>query len=221
MDALDAIKSRFSARAYLPRPVARDVVESILDAARWAPSAVNMQPWNVVAVTGATKEKLAEALVAAKKSGVVEKPDCVHYPTLWEEPYKTRRKESGMALYKALGIGKDDHQKRLEAWLRNYSFFEAPAGLLFFIDRGLERGSWLDLGMFIQNVMIAAKAHGLDTCPQASLGEYPQTIRGVLGTPDNMALACGMAIGYADMSAPVNRYRTEREPVEKFMSWRE
>lgn len=219
MDALDAIRKRFSARAYLSRPVERSVVTSVLDAARWAPSAVNIQPWKVEVVTGKTKERLADALIAAKKSGVKEEPDYQYYPAKWEEPYATRRKESGLALYKALGIGKDDYEKRMEAWLRNYSFFEAPVGLLFFIAKRLERGSWMDIGMFIQNVMISAKAHGLDTCPQASLAEYPATIRNTLGVPDTFALACGMAMGYADMTAAVNNYRTGREPVESFMTW--
>jgi nitroreductase len=221
MDALDAIRQRFSARAYLSRPVGRGLVESVLDTARWAPSAVNIQPWKVDVVVGEIKEKLAEALIAVKKSGVKEEPDYQYYPAKWEEPYLSRRKDSGLALYKALGIGKDDHEKRMEAWLKNYSFFGAPVGLLFFIDRRLERGSWMDMGMFIQNVMISAKAHGLDTCPQASLAEYPATIRKTLEVPDKFSLACAMAMGYADMSADVNNYRAKREPVESFMTWRE
>lgn len=221
MDALDAIRQRFSVRAYLPRPVGRELVESVLDAARWAPSAVNIQPWKVVAVSGQTKEKLSEVLLAAKKSGVKETPDYQYYPAKWEEPYATRRKESGLALYKALEIGKDDHEKRMEAWLKNFSFFGAPVGLLFFMDKSLERGSWLDLGMFLQNVMVSAKAHGLDTCPQASFAEFHSTIRKTLEIPETFTLACGMAMGYADMTAAVNNYRTKREPVESFMTWME
>lgn len=221
MDALDAIRQRFSARAYLPRPVGRAIVESVLDTARWAPSGVNIQPWKVTVVTGEAKEKLSEVLLAAKKSGVKEEPDYQYYPAKWEEPYASRRKESGLALYRALGIGKDDHEKRMEAWLSNYSFFGAPVGLLFFIDKRLERGSWLDLGMFMQNVMVSAKAHGLDTCPQASFAEFPSTIRKTLEVPETFALACGMAMGYADMTAVVNSYRTKKEPVESFMTWLE
>lgn len=221
MDALDAIRQRFSARGYLPRPVGRAIVESVLDTARWAPSGVNIQPWKVTVVTGEAKEKLSAALLAAKKSGVKEEPDYQYYPAKWEEPYASRRKESGLALYRALGIGKDDHEKRMEAWLRNYSFFGAPVGLLFFIDKRLERGSWLDLGMFMQNVMVSAKAHGLDTCPQASFAEFPSTIRKTLEVPETFALACGMAMGYADMTAVVNSYRTKKEPVESFMTWLE
>jgi len=221
MDALEAIRQRFSARAYLPRPVGRTLVESVLDTARWAPSGINIQPWKVEVVTGETQQRLAEALIAVKKSGVKEEPDYQYYPAKWEEPYLSRRKETGLALYKALGIGKDDHEKRMEAWLGNFSFFGAPVGLLFFIDKRLERGSWMDMGMFIQNVMISAKAHGLDTCPQASFAEFPATIRKTLDVPATFALACGMAMGYADMTAEVNSYRTKREPVETFMTWRE
>jgi nitroreductase len=175
----------------------------------------------VEVVTGETQQRLAEALIAVKKSGVKEEPDYQYYPAKWEEPYLSRRKETGLALYKALGIGKDDHEKRMEAWLGNFSFFGAPVGLLFFIDKRLERGSWMDMGMFIQNVMISAKAHGLDTCPQASFAEFPATIRKTLDVPATFAFACGMAMGYADMTAEVNSYRTKREPVETFMTWRE
>jgi nitroreductase len=196
-------------------------VESVLDTARWAPSGVNIQPWKVDVLTGAALHRLTQALIAVKKSGAKEEPDYQYYPAKWEEPYLSRRKESGLALYKALGIGKDDHEKRMDAWLRNYSFFGAPVGLLFFIDRRLERGSWMDMGMFIQNVMISAKAHGLDACPQASFAEFPETIRKTLAVPETFALACGMAMGYADMTAEVNNYRTKREPVESFTTWRE
>jgi hypothetical protein len=162
-----------------------------------------------------------QALIAVKKSGAKEEPDYRYYPAKWEEPYLSRRKQGGLALYTALGIGKDDHEKRMEVWLRNYSFFGAPVGLLFFLDKSLERGSLLDLGMFIQNVMISAKAHGLDTCTQGSLAEFPVTIRKTLEVPETFAIVCGMAMGYADMTADVNNYRTKREPVESFMTWRE
>lgn len=219
MDVLDAIRGRRSTRAFLDRPVARAVVESILEAARWAPSGVNAQPWQVAVVTGATKTRITESLLAARQNREPERPDYAYYPKTWVEPYKSRRKATGVALYAALQIGKDDAFARLKTWNNNYHFFGAPVGLLFFVDRALSQGAWVDMGMFIDNVMLAARCHGLETCPQASLAEYPDIVRGILGVPDTRALICGMALGYADAAHPVNNYRTEREPVSNFTQW--
>jgi nitroreductase len=183
MDVLEAMRSRKSTRAYLDTPVARETVEAVLDAARWAPSGVNIQPWRVAVVTGSTKERISTDLFAARESRQPEKPDYAYYPAQWEEPYKSRRKASGLALYAALKISKDDTFARLKAWNNNYRFFGAPVGLLFFVDRALSQGAWVDMGMFIENVMLAARAHGLDTCPQASMAEYPEIVRRILNVP--------------------------------------
>ena len=219
MDVLEAMRGRKSTRAYLDKPVVRATVESILDAARWAPSGVDSQPWKVAVVTGTTKDRLSSDLLAARTAKQPENPDYAYYPSEWQEPYKSRRKATGLALYRALNIGKDDPFARLKAWNNNYRFFGAPAGLLFFVDRALAQGAWVDMGMFIENVMLAARAHGLDTCPQASLAEYPDIVRGILNFPNTHALVCGMALGYADANAPANSYRTEREPVNAFTTW--
>ncbi len=219
MDVLEAMRGRKSTRAYLDKPVARATVELILDAARWAPSGVNSQPWQVAVVTGATKERISADLLAARTAGQPENPDYAYYPSEWREPYKSRRKATGLALYQALNIGKEDTSARLKAWNNNYRFFGAPVGLLFFVDRALAQGAWVDMGMFIENVMLAARAYGLETCPQASLAEYPDIVRGILNIPDMRALVCGMALGFADSNAPVNSYRIEREPVSAFITW--
>ena len=219
MDVLEAMRGRKSTRAYLDKPVARATIESVLDAARWAPSGVNSQPWQVAVVTGAIKARISEALLAARTAKQPENPDYAYYPSEWQEPYKSRRKATGLALYQALHIGKDDPLARLKAWNNNYRFFGAPVGLLFFVDRALAQGAWVDMGMFIENVMLAARGHGLETCPQASLAEYPELVRGILNIPATRALVCGMALGYADADAPVNSYRTEREPVSAFTTW--
>lgn len=216
MDLLDAMHGRRSIRAYLPRPVECEIIEAVLDAARWAPSGVNMQPWDVAVVTGNTKTRITDAILAARAAGEAERPDYRYYPDEWHEPYQSRRRACGLAMYAALGIGRDDSAKRVEAWNANYRFFDAPVGLLFFLDRRLGQGAWLDLGMFMQNVMLAAEAHGLATCPQAALADYPDLIRNVLGRKNDAILVAGMALGYPDPDAPVNGYRTEREPVASF-----
>ncbi len=221
MDVLEAMRRRASTRAYLDKPVDRATIETILDAARWAPSGVDAQPWRVAVLTGKTKQSLSEELLAARVAGEPERPDYHYYPQRWQEPYKSRRLACGLALYQALGIGRDDTDRRMKSWNNNYRFFGAPIGLLFFVDRSLAQGSWVDMGMFIENVMLAASAQGLATCPQASIAEYPDIARKLLNISDSQALVCGMALGYADASAAVNHYRTAREAVNSFTTWHE
>lgn len=216
MDILGALRGRKSVRAFLDRPVAPELIDSVLEAARWAPSATNSQPWEVVVVAGAARARLSEAILAARKAGEKERPDYRIYPVEWVEPYKSRRKACGLAMYKALGISREDKDRAMKAWELNYSFFGAPAGLLFFLDRGLGQGAWLDMGMFIQSVSLAALTYGLGTCAQAALAEYPDIVRREVGVPDSRLLVCGMALGYPDPAAPVNGYRTERAPVSVF-----
>lgn len=220
MDVTTALAQRSSTRAFLNQPVSDEQIRAILDAARWAPSGVNIQPWQVAVVRGATKQKLAEALIAARATGPAN-PDYQYYPAQWFEPFKERRKHCGLALYQALEIRRDDTEKQKEAWNNNYRFFGAPVGLLLFLDRRLGQGAWIDMGMFMQSIMLAAQEQGLATCPQASLGEYPEVVRKLLGIDENMALLGGIALGYADPDAAVNRYRTEREPVDAFTRWYE
>ncbi len=219
MDVLTAIQSRASTRAFLDRPVDRATITAILDTARWSPSGANTQPWEVCAVTGTTRQRITEALLAAREAGLAPDPDYAYYPAEWVDPFKTRRVECGMALYGAQGIKREDRERRIEAWNDNYRFFGAPAGLLVFIDRRMEKGSWVDLGMFVQSIMLAALGHGLATCPQAALAEYPNHVRNILGVDDNLALVCGLSLGYPDPKAPVNNYRTTREPVDGFTRW--
>jgi len=221
MDTLEAMRNRTSTRAYLNTPVARSTVEMILDGARWAPSGVNTQPWHVAVVTGETIQRISAALLAARTAKEPERPDYRYYPSHWEEPYKSRRMVCGLAMYKALGISREDTERRLKTWNLNYSFFGAPVGFFFFLDRTLSQGSWVDMGMFIQSVMLAARTFGLATCPQAALAEYPDIVRQYLDIPESRALVCGMALGYPDLSDPVNQYRTAREPVANFTKWYE
>jgi nitroreductase len=212
-----AIISRRSVRRFLPRPVPRETVERILEVARHAPSSTNTQPWRVYALAGAARDRLCEAAAAAYDAGT-QAPEHRYYPAQWFEPYLGRRRRLGWDLYALLGIGRGDKAAMHAQHRRNFHFFDAPVGLIFTIDRRLERGSWLDYGMFLQNIMVAARARGLDTCPQASWTDFPQVIARVLELSDSEAVVCGMALGYADAAAAESRLVPEREPLERFVT---
>lgn len=219
MNVLEAITHRQSVRRFLQKPVPLTLIQEILEHARFAPSGVNTQPWQVVVVGPKTIQRIGDAIIPLREQGIEPNPDYHYYPEQWVEPYKERRKACGAALYGALNIQYGDAEKRKAAWYRNYYFFEAPWGLLFFIDKNLEKGSWLDCGLFIQNCMLAARGLELETCPQASLSEYPDVVRKIVNVSSDLHLICGMAVGYADWSDPINQYRTTREPVESFTTW--
>ena len=221
MDVLSAILYRQSVRAFLDKPVSRAHLETILNVAKWAPSGVNTQPWRVLVLTGASKVALSTAILAAFDQKTPPNPDYHYYPTTWEEPYKSRRKACGLALYSAIGIQLGEEEQRRIAWRRNYEFFGAPVGLLFFIDGRLEKGSWLDMGLFIQNVCLAARGLGLETCPQAALAEYPDLIRAHLGIELPWQVVCGMGLGFADWDHPINQYRTTRVSLQTWAEFRE
>ena len=219
MDLLDAMKGRFSARAFLEKPVPRETIHGLLDAARWAPSGTNTQPWEVAVVTGEARQAICERMVAAFTAGEESRIDYRYYPEHFTEPFRSRRFACGMALYEALQIERTDRERRKEQWIKNYRGFDAPVELFIFIDGAMEKGSWIDTGMFVQNVMLAARGFGLETCPQAAMAEYPDIVREVLGIPESQKLVCGIAVGFADMEDPVNQYRTEREEVDGFTRW--
>jgi nitroreductase len=205
MDVFEAIQTRKSTRAYLARDVAQEDIEHILNTAARAPSGVNTQPWKVAVVKGKTKQQITDALIQARQAAREPEPDYAYYPDEWKDPYRMRRIACGKALYSALGIEKGDKHAQMQAWENNYRFFGAPLGLFFFIDQQLNKGSWLDMGMFIENVMLAAVGHGLATCPQASLADYPTMVREILGFEQQFQLICGMSLGYEDPNQPVNQ----------------
>jgi nitroreductase len=216
MDVREALKKRKSTRAFLVREVSREKVVAILEAAGHAPSGVNTQPWQVAVVSGATKVRLQEKIETAFRNGVKPAMDFQYYPLKWVEPYKTRRFDCGLQLYETLGIKRQDKERRLEQWIANYRSFDAPVALYFFMDPGLETGSYMDYGMFMQSIMLAAVEEGLATCPQAALGEFPQIVKETLGFPAESILLGGMALGYEDTEALVNSYRTPRLAVDEF-----
>jgi nitroreductase len=214
-----AITSRQSIRAFLPTPVPRDVIEEILSIAARAPSGTNTQPWKVMVLTGAARQRLSDAITAAYDDPAQRQShaeEYAYYPTRWIEPYLGRRRKIGWDLYGLLGIGRDDKVRMHAQHGRNYRFFDAPVGLIFTIDRIMEQGSWLDYGMFLQNIMVAARARGLDTCPQAAFTQFHRIIRAQLAIPENEMVVCGMSLGHADMSKVENTLETAREPVAGF-----
>ncbi len=216
LPAVDAIRTRRSVRAFLDRPVPRAAVEGILETAARAPSGSNIQPWTVYTIAGLPRRHLSAELAAAHRGGEPGGEEYAYYPEVWREPYLSRRRKVGWDLYGALGIAKGDKERMSRQHARNYDFFGAPVGLFFTLDRVLERGSWLDLGMFMQNVMVAARGFGLDTCPQQAFCKYHRIVRRHLGIPDAEILVSGMALGHADPAAPENRFATERAPAGEF-----
>ena len=211
-----AILTRRSVRGFLKTPVERASIERLLELASRAPSGSNIQPWKAHVLTGGPLEALSRDLLAAHMSGVPEAREYEYYPVNWRSPYLERRRKIGWDLYTLAGVARGDREGALHQRGRNYALFGAPAGFIFTIDRDMEQGSWLDFGMFLQTLMIAARGHGLDTCPQAALANYPDIVRRHLGIPDTEMIVCGMALGHADPDEPTNRLVTQREPVSAF-----
>jgi nitroreductase len=208
------VRSRRSVRAFRPLPLRRELVEEILDDAATAPSGANIQPWCVHVVSGAAKEELADALVSASRAGTVPAP--AHFPEPLPDVFRGRLADFGTRYYASLGIARDDALARARQTERNFSFFGAPVGLIFSIDRRLKPHSWIDLGLFAQNVMICAKARGVDTCPQVSFAPFHDVLAPRLRMPPEQVTAFGMSMGYGDPEARVNRLRMPRERVPAF-----
>jgi len=214
-----AITSRRSIRAFLPTPLARETIEEILDVAARAPSGTNTQPWRVHVLTGEAKQALSARIRAAyddPEERELHSEEYAYYPTEWVAPYIDRRRKIGWDLYGLLGIAKTDKLRMHEQHGRNYAFFDAPVGLIFTIDRIMRQGSWLDYGMFLQNIMVAARARGLDTCPQAAFTPFHRLIEQALKLGPAEMVVCGMSLGHADPAAVENTLVTERVPAAQF-----
>ena len=227
LNAVDAaIHSRMSVRAFLPKAVPRETLEQLLAIASRAPSGTNTQPWKVYVLQGDSRDSLVgkvcaahDAIRANPELAAQYKEEYDYYPEKWVSPYIDRRRENGWGLYGLLGIGKGDKDKMHAQHQRNYRFFDAPVGLMFTLDRVMGRGSLVDYGMFMQNIMVAARGHGLHTCPQAAWNGFAKIILPHIGAGDDEMLVCGMALGYADESALVNTFRTPRVGVQAFTTW--
>lgn len=208
------VRSRRSVRAFKAQPLRRELVEEILEDAACAPSGANIQPWRVYVVSGAIKDELAGALVSAFRAGTAPAP--AHFPEPLPDMFRTRLIDFGARYYASLGIDRNDTPARTRQTERNFSFFGAPVGLIFSIDRRLKPHSWIDLGLFAQNVMIAAKARGIDTCPQVAFAQFHEPIAAHLHLPPEEVTAFGMSMGYGDPQAEVNQPRMPRERVRDF-----
>jgi nitroreductase len=213
------IRGRRSVRGFLPTPIAKETILEILNVAARAPSGTNVQPWQVIVVTGEKKAELSRELIETAldpEKDAEHLQEYAYYPEKWIHPYLDRRRKVGYDLYGLLEIAKGDREAMQKQFAKNYAFFGAPVGLFFTIDRIMGQGSWLDYGMFLQNVMLATKARGLDTCPQAAFIKYHRIVARHLDLPEHQQLVCGMALGYEDTTKIENRLSTEREPAKNF-----
>jgi len=214
------IAARHSVRGYLPTPVERHVLEEILRIASRSPSGTNTQPWHVHVVTGASRDRVVEAVCAAYDKDPEYCEETV-YTNLNDDPYRSRKRTLGKAMYGLMGIGKGETAKMLAQQRRNFEFFGAPVGIFVTIDKALGYGSWLDTGMFMQTLMLAAKARGLDTCPQGFWVHYESVVAKAVGLPENERLVSGISLGYQDESVPENALHSERMPLEEFAVFHE
>jgi len=217
----DAINTRQSVRAFLPTPVERVTVEELLELAARSASGSNIQPWRVRVIAGDVREQMVKAIFdAVERDGF--KPyqrEWNYYPVNWREPFLGRRRKIGWDMYSLLGVAKGDFEGTQRVRMRNYEFFGAPVGMIFTLDEDLEIGSWLDLGIYLGTLMIAARGHGLHTCPQAAFADFHKVIRPILDIPEKEIIVCGMALGHIDPDAPVNKLATARAPLADFASF--
>lgn len=216
----EAILTRRSVRAFLPDPVDEELIREILALGSRAPSGTNMQPWKAYVTRGAVKERVSRAILdSGLRAEKIAWDEYKYYPDKFFEPYLQRRRTVGFALYDALGIQRREVERMRAQHDRNFVFFDAPVGIICTIDRQLNQGSWIDHGMFLQTLMLAARARGLHTCPQAAFAPYHRQIRPILGIPDEEIVVCGIALGYEDTSKPENGFRTERAPLDEWVKF--
>lgn len=220
MDVRDAVASRYSCRAFLPTPVPEKVVRAIVELAARSPSAGNMQPWQVDVIAGARVEAL-KALLRPRMGELPkgEGTEYTIYPPEMNATFRARRFAVGELLYKSIGVAREDKPARYRQFARNFEFFGAPVGLFFSIDRALGVAQYSDMGGLIQTVMLLARDHGLHACAQQAWASWPRAVSRFLALPDHMMLFSGMALGHADETAPINSWRSPREPLEAYATF--
>ena len=218
----DVIRTRKSVRSFLPTPIPHQTVLDMIEVAGRAPSGSNIQPWKVYVLEGAAKKRLSYAVKAVFNDPAARslyRPEYIYYPKNWVEPFLSRRRKVGFDLYKLVGIARGEHQKMHEQHAKNFDFFGAPTVLFFSIPRMMEQGSWLDYGMFLQNILIAANARGIGSCPQAAFISYHKIVAEHLSFADDEQLVCCISLGYENTHAPENQLQTERIPVQEFVQF--
>jgi nitroreductase len=220
MNVTDAVRSRHSIRGFLDKPVAESVLREVLDTAARAASGGNLQPWRIYAVAGAPLADFKAKMAQRLKTNPSPDPLEYHvYPQdLWE-PHRTWRYRVGEQMYGYIGIPREDRAARLGWFQHNYQFFGAPAAIFAYLDKRMGPPQWSDMGMYLQNVMLLLREKGLDSCPQECWSIYNVMVRDLVNSPPEMMLFCGMAIGYRDDSAAVNKLVTERAPLDEFASF--
>jgi len=220
MDVLDAIQSRKSIRAFKPDPVPKETLTKLLEISQRAPSGTNTQPWHTYVCSGAVKQAISDdVLEMARSGGGKGYHDYDYYPKKWNDDHTARRRGVGWGLYGLLGIAKGDREAAAKQGARNFLFFDAPVGIFVTTEKYLTKGSWADTGMYIQTIMLAAKAFGLDSCPQAAWVPFQDAVNKHLGVPDDQILVSGISLGYADHSKIENTLVSEREPVDEVVKW--
>lgn len=217
MDVVEAIQKRHSIRAFKKDPVPEHILREILNVSLRAPSWTNIQPWEFTVIGGSVMEEVRNTLDHAERSGLHSSPD-VPWPT-FPEIYNNRRRELGLSIFKLKNISREDSLKRQEWALSGLRFFDAPNGIIFYYDRALNQWALLDIGILMQNIMLAAMNYGLGTCPEATVTRFPDILRGLLHIPESKIVVCGIAIGYPLEGDPVNLYVSPREPLEKISTW--
>ncbi|MEH6477874.1 MAG: nitroreductase [Sneathiella sp.] len=218
MQLIEAIRSRKTVRQFTDKEISKETVLEILEIAKWAPSGGNLQPWNVQVLTGDPLKKLVSTIAERHQNAVVEEPEFETYPPNLKDPYKTRRRVVGQALYELIGVPRHDTPGKIRQLAKNYEFFDAPVGLFFVMERDMEIGQYTDLGMFMQNIMLLARDKGLHTCSQLAWARWPETLCQFLEVSDEQRVFCGMALGYADKDAIINELQSERAALEDFVT---
>lgn len=219
MHVAEAIRSRKSVRQFLKKPVSKDIIEDILETAKWAPSGGNLQPWAVHVLVGDALQTFVGSVQDAMLAGKLETPEYETYPPELKDPYRTRRRDVGQALYELIGVPRSDTPGKLRQLAKNYEFFGAPVGLFFVMDRQMEIGQYADLGMFLQNIMLLARDKGLHTCAQEAWARWPRISSKFLGLQEHEMMFCGMALGYMDEDALINELQSERAALDEFVTW--
>lgn len=215
----DLLSARKSVRAFRPDPVPLSLVEEILEVASRAPSGTNVQPWKVYVAAGETRRRLEAEVLAHRETKPSDAVAEFPRTSKRKEPYLSRMRKLGKDMYSLLGIPKGDEAANWRQWGRNYQFFDAPVGMIFTVDKDLDAMAFIDIGILLQTIMLVAKSRGLDTCAQGAWNNYWSVTRRVLGVPDDEYIVCGLSLGYADETAPVNTLVSEREPLASFATF--